>query len=175
MPFLLLFAFVVVPLVELAVIQQVADAITLGPTLVLLLLDSVLGAWLVRREGSRAWQALRAALTDGRMPGDEIVQGALVLFGGALLLTPGFVTDVVGLALVLPPTRRTVARVLRLRFVPVPLQTGGAVWNSVRQRRDDDGPGGGRTGGSGSPPLVEDVEVLSIEREPDPDADPDRA
>ena len=169
MPLLLIVVFVVVPLVELAVIQQVAQAISLGPTLVLLLVDSVLGAVLVRREGSRAWAAFRQALSEGRIPGDEIVQGALVLGGGALLLTPGFVTDVVGLLLVVPPTRRLLSKGIRTRVVPVPLQVGGSLFDRARQaghsRTGTDGPSGPAVGGDGSP-LVEDVEVLSVEREP---------
>lgn len=168
MPLLLIVLFVVVPLVELAVIQQVAQAISLGPTLVLLLLDSVLGAVLVRREGSRAWAAFREALSEGRIPGDEIVQGALVLGGGALLLTPGFVTDVVGLLLVVPASRRLLSKGIRTRVVPVPLQVGGSLFDRARQAGQDprgaSGTSGPAVGGGGAPP-VEDVEVLSVERE----------
>lgn len=166
MPLLLVFAFIVVPLVELWVIGVVADALTLGPTLVLLLVDSVIGAVLVRREGSRAWQAFRSAIGEGRVPDLEIIQGALLLFGGALLLTPGFVTDVVGLALVLPVTRAPLARLIRLRAVPIPLQVGTGVWNSSRARGESqqgaDGPSGGTAAG---PPSIE---VVSVERD-DPD------
>ena len=172
MPLLLIVLFVVVPLVELAVIQQVAQAISLGPTLVLLLVDSVLGAVLVRREGSRAWAAFREALSQGRIPGDEIVQGALVLGGGALLLTPGFVTDLVGLLLVIPPTRRLLSKGIRTRVVPVPLQVGGSLLDRARQAGGDrSGPtasSGPAVDGDGTPP-VEDVEVLSVEREPQDD------
>lgn len=116
MPLVLFLAFIVVPLVELAVISQVGAAIGFWPTLVLLLADSLVGAVLVRQEGRRAWQAFRAALDRGRWPGDEVVQGALVLVGGALLLTPGFVTDVVGLLAVIPPTRSGVSRLIRRRL-----------------------------------------------------------
>lgn len=166
MPLLLVLAFIVVPLIELWVIGEVADALSLGPTLLLLLLDSVIGAVLVRREGSRAWQQFRGALSDGRLPGDEIMNGVLLLFGGALLLTPGFVTDVVGLALVLPITRAPLARALKLRVVPVPLQVGGQVWNRTR-------PGGGEgTGADRSRDAAQDdepsIEVLSVERDEDP-------
>lgn len=170
MPLLLVFLFIVVPLIELWVIGLVADALTLGPTLVLLLLDSVVGAVLVRREGSRAWQQFREALSAGRMPGDEIMNGALLLFGGALLLTPGFVTDVVGLALVLPFTRAPMAKALKLRVVPVPLQVGGQFWNSTRPDPDSAGDADGGEGSGGGDGSAS-IEVLSIEREQDPELD----
>ena len=147
MPLLLVFAFIVVPLVELWVIGVVADALTLGPTLLLLLLDSVVGA----------------VLADGRIPDDEISQGALLLFGGALLLTPGFVTDVVGLALVLPITRSPLARLIRLRAVPIPLQVSTGMWNSSRSGA---GSGGGTSGTSGSAGSEQpSIEVVSVERD----------
>ncbi|MDQ3029601.1 MAG: FxsA family protein, partial [Actinomycetota bacterium] len=92
MPALLLIAFIVVPIVELFVIAQVGDLIGLVPTLVILLLVSVAGAWLVRREGRAAWRNFTAALQQARIPAKEVVDGALVLVGGALLLTPGFVS-----------------------------------------------------------------------------------
>ena len=166
MPLLLVLAFVVVPLVELWVIGVVADALTLGPTLLLLLVDSVIGAVLVRREGSRAWQAFRRAIGEGRVPDVEIIQGALLLFGGALLLTPGFVTDVVGLALVLPVTRAPLARLIRLRVVPIPMQVGTGLWTSSRPDR------GARRQQSASPADDEQpsIEVVSVERD-DPDED----
>ena len=75
------------------------------PTVGLLLFESALGAWLVRREGSRAWNALATALRSGRMPSRELTDAALVLVGGTLLLTPGFVTDIAGFFFVLPFTR----------------------------------------------------------------------
>ncbi len=90
MPLLLVLAFVTVPILELLVIQQVGGWLGLPLTITILLLDSIVGAVLVRREGRRAWSAFRAALGEGRWPGDEVAQGALVLVGGALLLTPGF-------------------------------------------------------------------------------------
>lgn len=160
MPLLLVLVFVVVPLIELWVIGEVASAISWGPTLVLLLVDSVIGAVLVRREGSRAWQRFRAALAEGRVPDDEILQGAMLLFGGALLLTPGFVTDVVGLALVLPITRAPLARLVRLRVVPVPIQVGTGLWNRARGGTDaaDSGP-------TDSVDRTPSIEVVSVERD----------
>lgn len=102
---LLALALLVVPLLEVLVIIQVGRAIGGWPTLALLLVESAIGAWLVRREGTRAWEALRTALTTGRMPAVELVDAALVLVGGVLLLAPGFITDIVGFFFVLPISR----------------------------------------------------------------------
>jgi UPF0716 protein FxsA len=116
MPFLLVALFVVVPLVELYVILQVGEAIGALPTIGLLLLDSIVGALLLRSQGRAVWRRFRAALAAGRPPAREIVDGALIIFGGALLLTPGFVTDVFGMLLLVPPTRAVVRRVLVRRM-----------------------------------------------------------
>jgi UPF0716 protein FxsA len=109
---LLLVLFVVVPLVEIYVIIQVGQAIGPWWTILLLVLDSVLGTWLVRREGGRAWRALRDALDSGRMPARELADGALILVGGTLMLAPGFVTDALGILLILPLTRPLFRRLL---------------------------------------------------------------
>ena len=116
MPAVLVVLFLVMPLVELYVLIQVGSTIGVAPTIGLLLVDSVVGAWLVKREGAKAWAAFRRATESGRVPARETADGALVIFGGALLLTPGFVTDVFGLLCVLPPTRAVVRRLL-LRIV----------------------------------------------------------
>jgi UPF0716 protein FxsA len=109
---LLLVAFVVVPIVEIYVLIQVGQVIGAWWAVLLLIADSVVGAWLVRREGSRAWSALRSALESGRMPGTELANGALILVGGTLMLTPGFVTDAFGILLILPFTRPVFRRLL---------------------------------------------------------------
>ena len=105
MGLVLVVLFLVVPVVEIAVIVQVGQQIGVVPTIVLLLVESALGAWLVRREGRRAWDALRGAGATGRLPSRELADAGLVLVGGTLLLTPGFVTDVFGFFLILPFTR----------------------------------------------------------------------
>jgi UPF0716 protein FxsA len=112
LPLLLFIAFVAVPLIEIYVIIQVGQAIGPWWTILLLLLDGVVGAWLVKREGRRAWQALRTALESRRPPAKELADGALVLIGGTLLLTPGFVLDALGLLLVVPVTRPLFRRLL---------------------------------------------------------------
>jgi UPF0716 protein FxsA len=113
---LLVLLFIVVPLVELYVIIQVGEAIGALPTIGLLVLDSLLGAALLRSQGRLAWRRFREALRAGRPPAREVLDGALVIFGGALLLTPGFVTDVLGALLLIPPTRAIARRRLARRF-----------------------------------------------------------
>lgn len=117
--------FILVPLAELYVIARVGRELGLPLTLGLLLLVSVLGAALVKHEGLRTWRALRAAITSGQVPARELADAALVLVGGALLLTPGFLTDVVGLLLIFPPTRATVRRLLTTFAVRRALRLSG--------------------------------------------------
>jgi UPF0716 protein FxsA len=113
---LLLVAFVAVPLVEIYVIIQVGQVIGAWWTIALLVADSILGSWLVKREGGRAWRTLRVALAEGRMPARELADGALIVIGGTLMLTPGFVSDVLGVFFVLPFTR-PLGRRLLARFI----------------------------------------------------------
>ncbi len=113
MGLLLVLLFIVVPIAELYVIIQVGQLIGIGPTLLILLLDSVLGAWLLKREGRGAWVRFNRALAERRLPGTEVADGFLIVLGGALLVAPGFITDVVGVLLLVPPTRAVARRVLR--------------------------------------------------------------
>ncbi|MFF5205570.1 FxsA family protein [Streptosporangium sp. NPDC000396] len=110
MRFLLFLLFLVVPLLEIWVLIQVGQVIGGWPTVALLLADSLLGAWVVRREGRKAWRNLQGALQSGRMPERELTDGVMVVAGGTLLLTPGFVTDLVGFLCLLPLTRPLVRR-----------------------------------------------------------------
>jgi UPF0716 protein FxsA len=110
---MVLVALLVTPLAEIAVIIGVGKVIGGWTTLALLLAESALGAWLVRREGRGAWDALRVALNSGRMPARELADAALVLIGGVLLLTPGFLTDVLGFFLIAAPTRPIARRWLQ--------------------------------------------------------------
>jgi len=109
-------AFVVVPLVEIYVLIQVGQVIGAWWTVLLLVLDSLFGAWLIKREGAKAWLALRTALETGRMPARELADAALILVGGTLMLAPGFATDALGIVLILPLTR-PFARGLLTRLV----------------------------------------------------------
>jgi UPF0716 protein FxsA len=107
---ILVIAFILVPLAELAVLIAVGDWIGLVPTLILLLVVSVAGAWLAKREGLAAWARFQRAMAEGRVPTVEVADGAMILLAGALLLTPGFLTDVAGVLLLLPPTRAMARR-----------------------------------------------------------------
>jgi UPF0716 protein FxsA len=117
--------FVVLPLVEIYFIVQLGQAIGPWWTILVLVAAGVLGSWLVKREGGRAWRALQEALASHRMPAKELADGALIVVGGTLLLTPGFVSDFVGLFCILPVTRplaraaltRVITRRLEVRTV----------------------------------------------------------
>jgi UPF0716 protein FxsA len=109
---LLVVAFVVVPLVEIYVIIQIGQVIGAWWTILLLVADSVFGSWLVKREGGRAWRALQVALQQRRMPARELADGTLILVGGILMLTPGFVLDILGALFILPFTRPVGRRIL---------------------------------------------------------------
>lgn len=113
---ILVLAFLVVPIAELAVIIAVGSEIGVLNTVALLIVVSVVGAWLAKREGLGVLRRIQAQLDAGRMPGAELVDGFLVLFAGALLLTPGFLTDCLAVALLLPPVRAVVRRTLRRYF-----------------------------------------------------------
>jgi UPF0716 protein FxsA len=110
---LLVILFIVVPIVELYVIIQVGQAIGVVPTLALLVADALLGSLLLRQQGRGAWRRFNAALAERRFPGREVADGLMIAVGGTLLLTPGFVTDIFGLALLIPPSRAVLRRLLR--------------------------------------------------------------
>jgi UPF0716 protein FxsA len=113
--FLLVILFIVVPIAELYVIIQVGEAIGVWPTLLLLLLDAVLGSLLLRHQGRGAWRRFNEALAQRRFPGKEVADGLLIVIGGTLLLAPGFITDIFGIFLLIPPTR-AIARAILKRF-----------------------------------------------------------
>jgi len=110
----LLVAFLLMPVIEIAVIIQVGQQIGTAWTVALLLGMGVLGAWVVKREGRRAWLDLQGAIENGQPPARELVDSALILVGGTLMLTPGFVTDIFGFLLVLPFTRPFVRRIAQV-------------------------------------------------------------
>jgi UPF0716 protein FxsA len=168
MPVFLVLVFVLVPLAEILVILQVGEAIGGWWTAALLIADSLLGAYLLRVEGRRAWSEFRSALEDGRWPGDEVAQGALVIVGGTLLLTPGFLTDALGFLFLLGPTRRIVARRLRARVGEA--AGSGTTTSAGRARGARDAGGRRRTPGPTArtpegDEVVLDVEVVEIRRE----------
>lgn len=116
MALVLTLLFVVVPILELAVIIQVGSAIGVVNTIGLLLLSGLLGGWLMKREGLGVVRRIQRTANEGRVPGAELVDAFLILFGGALMLAPGFLTDLLGLSLMLPPVRAVVRAAFRRRF-----------------------------------------------------------
>jgi len=129
-------AFLVVPFVELFVLIQTGQLIGVWWTILLVLAISLLGSWLVKREGWAAWRRITSRVQAGEVPGDELVDGGLVLLAGALLLTPGFATDAFALVLLVPPARATVRRLVLRRLASKVTFTG----------QDPGGHGGGGPG-----------------------------
>lgn len=165
MPLLLILLFIVVPILELYVIIQVGQLIGVLPTLILLLADALLGSWLLKHEGRGAWRRFNEALAARRFPGREVADGVLIVIGGTLLLTPGFLTDVFGLLLLLPPTRAIARRVLKRltigRFAVVGLGGSGP------------GPSGpGPAGGPGPRPSRDYDIDATAEEVPQTEQDP---
>jgi UPF0716 protein FxsA len=174
LPLGLVVVFLVVPIAEIYVILQVGHAIGGWPTVALLLAESALGAWIMRREGRRAWRALRTTLQSGALPDRELADAALVLVGGVLLLTPGFITDVFGFVFVLPFTRPLVRRLLsayvgrRLRAARTHVMAGAGGFGGMPGAYGPDGDdraGHGR--GAGRGPVVHG-EVIEEDRGTDP-------
>jgi len=146
--------------VEVAVVVTVSSWIGFGWTLLLLLVTTLLGGWLVRREGVRAWRSFSGAVAEGRPPGRAALDGVLILLGGLLVLLPGFVSDVLGLLCLLPPTRRLLGRAL----VGWALTRGRASVIRVRAGR---GPAG-----APGPPPPRPGRVIEGEIEPPRDLGP---
>jgi UPF0716 protein FxsA len=111
----LLIAFIAVPLIEIGLFIQVGGAIGLWPTLLIVLVTAILGTFLVRTQGAMALGQLRSSFSDMRDPTEPLVHGAMILFAGALLLTPGFFTDAVGFALLVPAFRSAAFRYIKAR------------------------------------------------------------
>ena len=111
----LFLAFLMVPLIEIALFIQVGGLIGLWPTLAIVVLTAVLGTWLVKAQGRLALSQLRQSFSELDDPTEPLAHGAMILVSGALLLTPGFFTDAVGFALLMPPVRVAVFRYLRAR------------------------------------------------------------
>ena len=113
MPLLaLIVIFIVVPLAELYVIFKVGEAIGYPLTILILAADSIIGSLLLKSQGRAVWRRFSETMAAGRMPHREVLDGVMVIFGGAFLITPGFLTDVLGLLLLVPPTRALARRVL---------------------------------------------------------------
>ncbi len=145
--------FLVVPLLDLALLVNVGGRIGFWPTVAIVVLTAMLGSWLAKREGIAAWQRLQTKLATGGVPGPEVVDGAVILIAGTLLLTPGFLTDFAGLLGLFPPTRALARRALQARFKTA--VAGG----SIRVVSAQFGAPSGMSPFA-RPPVVEDAEVI---------------
>lgn len=132
----LFFLFIGVPLIEIALFIQVGGLIGLWPTLGVVVLTAVLGSVLVRSQGAQALTNLRNSFNDLNDPTEPLVHGAMILFSGALLLTPGFFTDALGFALLVPGFRKLVLRELRKRVKVESVVSGQQQWSQSRQDPD---------------------------------------
>ena len=166
MGLLLVLLFIVVPIAELYVIIQVGEWIGVWPTLLLLLLDAIVGSWLLKHEGRAAWRRFNKALAEKRVPAAEVADGFLVILGGALLIAPGFITDIFGILFLIPPTRALARKVLyrftvgRVAIVGFP---GGAVGGFGSRPRG----GPGADGGNRS--YDYDIDAEEVTEDPDVD------
>lgn len=133
----LLVAFIAVPMIEIALFIQVGGLIGLGWTLAIVLLTAILGTWLVRQQGAHALDRIRTSFNSLTDPSEPLADGAMILLAGALLLTPGFFTDTLGLLLLTPPFRKLVFRELGKRVTVQSFSTGPGPRSQPRQARDD--------------------------------------
>lgn len=133
----LFLAFLMVPLIEIALFIQVGGLIGLWPTLLIVILTAVLGTWLVKQQGRQAMNDLRRSFSSLDDPSEPLASGAMILFSGALLLTPGFFTDAVGFALLAPPVRKAVYTYLRKRVTVARFEMGPDPRQPHPQRPDD--------------------------------------
>jgi UPF0716 protein FxsA len=162
---ILLAALIVVPLAEIAVLIEVGGWLGLGPTLALIIFTAVLGTWLLRRQGVAVLRRAQQQMQQGSVPLAEVFEGACLVIAGALLLTPGFLSDTAGAVLLLPPVRALLYRRVRRRLEE-------QVRSGAAQARPEDGPyGRDQTsqssawqdrGPQGRPPVI-DVEFEEVE------------
>ncbi len=104
--------FIGIPIAEIFVLAQLSDVIGIGPTILLVIVTGIVGARMVVAQGRIVWQSFRLRLATGEIPDTEVAHGAMLIFAGAVLLTPGIITDAVGLLLLVPSIREF----LRVRF-----------------------------------------------------------
>lgn len=124
--------FTILPATELYLLIRIGRVIGGERTIAIIIITGIIGAYLARREGSRVWFAVQNKLSSGQMPGDELIEALLILVAGAVLLTPGFITDAVGFALLIPPIRKKAVEYLKKRFagsITIPSGTMGGPRN----------------------------------------------
>lgn len=157
--FRLILLFTLLPLVELSLLLRIGEWLGAGPTIGLVIITGVAGAWLARREGLRTWERVRTDIAAGRMPAEELVHALLVLIAGIVLVTPGVLTDAAGLLLLFRPVRDIVARSTRKRLAGQ-VQFGTVDFGDLYSEAGD-GPGSGSSHGPGSDRAV--GRVIEIE------------
>lgn len=133
--FLLLF-FLIIPFIEIFLLLEVGSIIGAVPTILLVVFTAVLGANLLRQQGFATWQRLQASLAQGVMPTTELVEGVFIMVGGVLLLTPGFFTDAMGFACMMPPVRQKIAQYVLTHFLAAQMQSGFQDPGARRQSTD---------------------------------------
>jgi len=149
--------FTVVPLVELYLLIAIGRILGPVPTIGLVLLTGALGAWFARLEGARVIRSWQEALARQELPKDGVIDGFLIFIGGVLLITPGILTDIAGLSMVMPPTRRVIARFVRAWFERQIASGHVQVYAS-----------GYNVGGSRDQDVIEvEGEVVEVVRKPD--------
>lgn len=152
----LLLLFLLTPAVELALLIQVDRLIGFGPTIGLIIATGIAGSYLARREGLNTWQRLNERLQAGDLPGKELVDGVIILVAGALLVTPGVFTDVVGFIGLLPPTRALIRKALMRRFQSKMERGSMQVQFGIFGGAAPGPNGDGHTSGPASPPSDRD-------------------
>jgi UPF0716 protein FxsA len=161
----LILLFTTVPLLELALLLWIGSRVGVLPTVALILLTGVLGAALARHQGFATWRRFDAALSEGRLPGRELAEGLLILVAGAVLLTPGVLTDAAGFLILVPAVRKPlidrVVRAARRRMVVAGPRPG----DSSEAGSPTGAPGSGSAGGS-EPGDVIEAEFEVVDPEP---------
>jgi len=166
--------FTIVPVVELALLIQIGGLLGLGPTLLLVMGTGFAGAWLARREGLRGWLAVRDELQGGQLPGESLVHALLILVAGIVLITPGVITDIAGILLLVPPVRRSLIARVRDRLsaqiergtIQVMSGSGGGFSGLYGNFGARPGTGGSDRGGG---PRTSRREIIIEENDPDGD------
>jgi UPF0716 protein FxsA len=127
--------FLIVPFVEINLLLQLGGIVGIIPTVLLVVFTAVLGAWLLRKQGFATWQRLQENLAKGAVPAYEMIEGPILLVGGALLLTPGFFTDALGFACLIPQMRRKFAKyVIENHLINV---QGGSPFQKPKSKEDN--------------------------------------
>lgn len=111
--FRLLILFILVPIGELTLLIEIGKAIGTWPTIAIIVVTGIIGSYLLRWQGAATWRKFQYSLSRGSFPGDTIIEGVLILIGGAFLLTPGVVTDALGFILLIPPSRKLVVKLVK--------------------------------------------------------------